>query len=95
LSLGKKRHDLWDFGNGPLPVLKYRSQLKAALSILPETKTASTVRVCTGFEPPQNLSELSGIYFVEIDGKPVRVREINFGDDTENPQLENPDDIPF
>jgi len=91
----QKEHDLWDLGNGLLPVLKYRSQLKVALSIVPEAETASTVRVCTGFEPPQNLSELSGIYYVEIDGKPMRVREINFGDDMEIHQLENPDDIPF
>jgi hypothetical protein len=91
----QKEDTLWNFESGLLPVLKYRSQLKAALSIVPEAKNYSTVRAGIGFEPPQNLSELSGIYFVEIDGKPIRVREINFGDDTENHQLENPDDIPF
>lgn len=66
----------------PLPILRYTSRLKAALSIAPEEKNNSTVRVYTGSEPPQNFvgSELlSDIDFVEVDGTRVWSRRDEVG----------------
>jgi hypothetical protein len=75
----ERENALWNLGWGPAPVLKYRSQLKAALSIAPDNKTNPTVRVGIGLEPPRKFDgsdELAGIYFVEIDGRLVWSREI-------------------
>ena len=58
-------------------ILSYTSRTKVVLSIAPEDKNNSTVRVATGSgEPPQKFieSELAGIDFVEIDGRQVWVR---------------------
>ena len=57
----------------PLPILRYTSRTKVVLSIAPEDKNNSTVRVATGWEPPQKFieSELAGIDFVEIDDRQV------------------------
>jgi hypothetical protein len=67
----------------PLPLLHYCSDLRAALSIVPEKKISSTVRVYIGEEPPPNFveSELRGIDFVKINNKDVWFRENN--DETE------------
>ena len=67
------RHPIED---DPLPILRYTSQTKAELSIAPEEKNNSTVRVATGWEPPQKFieSELAGIEFVEVDGRQVWFR---------------------
>jgi hypothetical protein len=56
--------------------LSYTSRTKVVLSIAPEDKNNSTVRVATGYEPPQKFieSELAGIESVEIDGRQVWVR---------------------
>jgi hypothetical protein len=56
-----------------VPILYYTSRLIAALSVVPEQKTNSTVRVHPGTEPPQQFDgdELTDINFVEVDG--VRV----------------------
>jgi len=60
----------------PLPILRYTSRLHAALIVAPEEKNNSTIRVCTGWEPPQEFDErkLAGIDFVEVDGKQVWLR---------------------
>ena len=66
----------------PLPILRYTSRLKAALSIAPEEKNNSTVRVYKGLEPPQKFvgSELlSDIDFVEVDGTRVWSRHNEAG----------------
>jgi hypothetical protein len=58
----------------PLPILKYSSRLKAALSIASEEKDNSTARVFKGSEPPPKIVEselLSDIDFVEVDGTEV------------------------
>ena len=60
------------------PVLTYTSRLVAALSIAPEQKINSSVRVHPGWEPPQQFvgSDIAdGINFIEVDGKPVWSRE--------------------
>ena len=64
-----------DVNDGRL-VLRYTSQTRAALSIAPEEKNNSTIRVATGWEPPQEFidSELVGIASVEIDGRLAWVR---------------------
>jgi hypothetical protein len=56
-----------------LPILRYTSRKKAALSVAPEGKHNSTVRVATGWEPPRKFieSELAGINFVEVDSREV------------------------
>jgi hypothetical protein len=41
----------------PLPILRYTSQTRALLSIAPQEKNNSTVRVPTGWEPPQKFIE--------------------------------------
>jgi hypothetical protein len=68
----------WDRGRvfqnqQPLPILKYNSELRAALSITPEDKTNSTVHVGIGWVPPREFREsnLVGIDVVEIDGTTV------------------------
>ena len=60
-----------------LPILSYQSGLRAALSITPENKGASTVRVGIGWVPPQTFveSELVGIELVEVDLTQVWSRE--------------------
>jgi hypothetical protein len=65
-----------------LPLLHFCSNLRAALNIVSEKKTSSTVRVYIGEEPPPNFveSELRGIDFVKINGKDVWFRENNFDD---------------
>jgi len=65
-----------------LPILHYCSNLRAALSIVPEKKTSLTVKVYIGEEPPPNFveSEIRGIDFVKINGKQVWFRENNFDD---------------
>ena len=57
-------------------ILSYTSQTKVVLSIAPDDKNNWTVRVATGYEPPQKFieSELAGIECVEIDGREVWVR---------------------
>jgi hypothetical protein len=89
----RPRHFQEDYS---LPILKYRSQLQAALSVVPEEQTNSTVRVCIGKVPPRKFveSQLVGIDFVEIDGVQAWTREFNFDDEPENTRT-NPDDIPF
>jgi hypothetical protein len=61
----------------PPLILQYISQTRVALSIAPEEKNNSTVRVATGWEPPQGFSksELPGIESVEIDGRQVWSRD--------------------
>jgi hypothetical protein len=57
----------------PLQILKYTSQTKAVLSIAPEDKSNSTLRVAAGWEPPQKFteSELAGIDSVVVDSRQV------------------------
>lgn len=57
----------------PLPLLKYKSELRAALKITPEVKTSPTVRVGIGWLPPREFveSKLVGIDVVEVDGTTV------------------------
>ena len=64
----------------PLPILSYTSRTKVVLSIAPEDKNNSTVRVATGWEPPQKFieSELAGIEFVEVDDRQVWSRDESF-----------------
>jgi hypothetical protein len=61
----------------PTHILSYTSQTRVLLSIAPEDKNNSTVRVATGWEPPQEFveSELPGIESVEIDGRQVWPRD--------------------
>jgi hypothetical protein len=68
------RHQVEDY---PLPVLRYTSQLRAALIIAPDDKNTSTIRVWTGREPPQKFDEskLAGIDFVEVNRETVWFRE--------------------
>jgi hypothetical protein len=68
----------------PLPVLKYLSELRAALKFTPEDKTSPTVRVGIGWVPPREFveSKLRGIDFVEVDRTQVWFRESNFDDET-------------
>ena len=80
-------YDYEGFPKGFLkPHLRYTSRTKVVLSIAPEDNNNSTVRVSTGWEPPQEFStrrelpqkfiesELDGIEWVEIDGIRVWVR---------------------
>jgi Cro/C1-type HTH DNA-binding domain len=57
----------------PLPLLKYKSELRAALKITPEDKTGPTIRVGIGWVPPREFveSKLVGIDVVEVDGTTV------------------------
>jgi hypothetical protein len=67
-------HKIRPFSSGkPLPILKYLSELRAALKITREDKTNVTVRVGVGLVPPREFveSELVGIDVVEIDGTTV------------------------
>ena len=75
---------LWDkrqmFGDSSemFLILKYTPHTKLALSIAPEEKNNSTVRVATGWEPPQEFieSELAaGIDFVQVDKRVVWSRD--------------------
>jgi hypothetical protein len=61
-----------------LPILHYSSNLRAALNIVSEKKTSSTVRVYIGEEPPQKFaeSELVGIDLVKVGGKTAWSREV-------------------
>jgi len=54
-------------------ILEYTSHVRAALSVAPENKATSAVRVGIGWVPPQKFteSELVGIERVEIDGTQV------------------------
>jgi hypothetical protein len=63
----------------PGPDLIYTSQTEVLLSIAPEKKNNSTVRVSIGWEPPQKFiaSELAGIDSVKIDGRQVWTRDEN------------------
>jgi hypothetical protein len=63
-----------------LPVLRYFSDLRAALKITSEDKISPTVRVGIGWVPPREFveSELRGIDFVEVDSTQVWSRENNF-----------------
>ena len=56
-----------------LSCLNYTSRLAMALSIEPEGKTNSTVRVFVGSEPPQQFveGELAGIDFIMVDNQEV------------------------
>ena len=73
----------------PLPWLNYISQHIVALCIAPEEKNISSIRVTTGWEPPQSFDEskLEGIDFVTIDGRQVWSRK-------EAEKLDD-DEIPF
>lgn len=57
----------------PLPLLKYKSELRAALKITPEDKASPTIRVGIGWAPPREFveSNLVGIDVVEVDGTTV------------------------
>jgi hypothetical protein len=57
----------------PLPLLKYKSELRAALKITTEDKTSPTVHVGIGWVPPREFVEnkLVGIDVVEVDGTTV------------------------
>jgi hypothetical protein len=59
--------------NRRIPILEYTSHVRAALSVAPENKATSAVRVGIGWVPPQKFieSELVGIERVEIDGTQV------------------------
>jgi hypothetical protein len=60
------------------PTLKYTSKHTAALCITPEEQNTLTVRVATGWEPPQNfdfVESVDGIDLVEIDGRKVWSRK--------------------
>jgi hypothetical protein len=61
-----------------LPILGYRSRLRAALSIVPQERNSSTVRVNVGYVPPQKFIESELVEFerVYVDGTPVWSREI-------------------
>jgi hypothetical protein len=89
---------LWDkkqlqdpYEDFPLPILIYTSRKKVALSIAPERKNNSTVRVTTGWEPPQKFieSELAGINLVEVDSRKVWSRDEN------SVPVFDDDEIPF
>jgi hypothetical protein len=85
----KKNHSYDERKHRHLPFLKYRSRQMLVLSIAPGEKDNSTVRVCTGEEPPQHFveEELTGIDFVYVDRDLVWSRT-NFG-------VEEDEDIPF
>jgi DNA-binding Xre family transcriptional regulator len=70
----RPRHQIEDY---PLPILKYRSHHMVALCIAPEDKNISTVRVATGWEPPQKFdeSELADFDTVEVDFHTVWLRD--------------------
>jgi len=72
-TLERLRHPNEDY---PLPILRYTSYPKVALSIAPEDKNNSTARVSTGYEPPLKFieSELVGIDSVEVDYQEVWFR---------------------
>jgi hypothetical protein len=57
----------------PVRILEYRSGCRAALSIVPQSETNSTVQVSIGVEPPKKFveTELVGIDRVGIDGTQV------------------------
>jgi hypothetical protein len=78
--------DLFLFPISP-PTLKYTSRHTAALCITSEEQNTLTVRVATGWEPPQNFveSELDGIDFVEIDRRKVWSRKNDAVDDERSP----------
>ena len=73
----KKVQERDQIENFPLPILRYTSQTRMALSVAPEEKDNSTVRVGTGWEPPQKFieSELAGIDSVEVDHRRVWSRD--------------------
>jgi hypothetical protein len=72
-----KEQTLDTFDDNPLAILRYTSRTQAVLSIAPEEKNNSTIRVPTGWEPPQKFteSELAGIAFVQVDYQTVWSRE--------------------
>ena len=78
--------DLFLFPISP-PTLKYTSRHTAALCITSEEQNTLTVRVATGWEPPQNFveSELDGIDFVEMDRRKVWSRKNDAVDDERSP----------
>lgn len=74
-ELAQEKRDFYE--DYPLPILSYRSQRIAALYITQETRTAPTITVATGWEPPQTFSEkfverhLVGIDYVTVDRRQV------------------------
>jgi DNA-binding Xre family transcriptional regulator len=55
------------------PTLKYTSRHTAGLCVAPEGKNISTVKVATGYEPPQEFADdtLTDVDIVKIDGRQV------------------------
>jgi transcriptional regulator with XRE-family HTH domain len=90
----RPRHPYEDY---PLPILRYSSRLKAALSIASKEKDNSTARVFKGSEPPPKIVEselLSDIDYVEVDGTEVWSRE-TFSDKAEKSGSLDSGEIPF
>lgn len=79
LKIYGSRYVFWDKdrSNFPFPILRYSSKTKVVLSIAPEAKNNLTVRLPTGWEPPQKFveSELAGIDSVEVDYREVWSRD--------------------